>query len=52
MSLVLHFVLFLSLPVLSSTGEADKLLADIDDMLADLNTQIDFTTTEEFGSDV
>lgn len=33
------------------TGEADQLLADIDNMLADLNTHIDFSTTE-FGSDV
>ena len=34
------------------TGEADQLLADIDDMLADLNTKLDFMTPEELGTDV
>ena len=30
-------------------GEADQLLADIDDMLADLNTHLDFMIPKEDG---
>ena len=36
----------------SRAGEPDQLLADIDDMLADLNTHLDFMIPEGGGTDV
>ncbi len=35
-----------------SSGEADQLLADIDDMFPDLNSHLDFITPDDDGTDV